>query len=372
MLQRLIRGRSCSSIKVCTVIFICLMLIMHLNQLFRSRHNDEYLSDSLNTYSAYSILLRSHTIWYNYLSKLKDSRSQQVYNLWMISYRPAKSSKNLRIKGLARYDLFDRLSYPNSSISTSDSFYGLSDIGFNCGKLFNISNQNDINLLVIGDCFPGFHTTTFMNIYKFYDRLISFVKSLIHNYPSAIVVWSLPIFPDNMNSELVLLHHHIITNVLIKNYALFIMQPYNLPTSLGEKQYIDHLLRQMIHIYCEISPHDFSVYNKYALNDKYLSIILSTVHKYLSKVRKDSSQNLNSQSLQDRCGKYIYTRKFDSFCMPRLKNVYPVLVTGLGGSGTHYITNELRSAGFKFFHEDVGEDGAVVSFKFTKIHNWSS
>jgi hypothetical protein len=365
MFSKLFRSRYFCSVKLCIILFVVLILFLHVNQYYRSRGIvfDDYVDGNLDTYSSYAILLRSHTIWYNYLSKVKDNRSQQIYNLWMVSFRQNKAMKAQKMKGLTKYDFFDSLYYPNSTISQAIKNSlprQMSSLKAECGKLFNVSSlsyQSTINLLVIDNCITGFESTSFLNIYQYYDQMVSLVKLLVESYSDAIFVWSLPQFPADMDAELVLLHHHIITTVLIKEQALVVMQPYNLPSNSSEKQYIDHLIRQLMHIYCEISPHDYSVYNKYAISEKYLSIILFTVHRYLLNVRNDA---VSSGSLQDRCGKYIYTRKFDSFCMPRLKHVYPVLVTGLGGSGTHHITNNLRSAGFKFYHEDVGDDGAVV------------
>ena len=367
MLSKLSRNRYYCSVKFLIILFLCIILFLHVNQYYRSGGAvfDEYADGKLDSYSSYSILLRSHTIWYNYLSKLKDSRSQQIYNLWMLSFRQNKAMKTLKINGLTKYDFFDSLYYPNTTLTKNSSLLKqIPGLKAECGKLFNVSSISDhstIYLLVINDCIPGFNSTSFLNIYQYYDQMVSLIKVLGKSYSETIFVWSLPQFPDNMDAELVLLHHHIITNVLIKEQALVVMQPYNLPTKVHEKQYIDHLIRQLIHIYCEISPHDYSVYNKYAISDQYLSIILTTVYRYLVKVRNDA---ISSESLDSRCGKYIYTRKFDSFCMPRLKHVYPVLVTGLGGSGTHYITNKLRSVGFKFYHEDLGDDGAVVRLNF--------
>eukprot|EP01034_Spumella_vulgaris_P021971 gene21971-28053_t len=38
---------------------------------------------------------------------------------------------------------------------------------------------------------------------------------------------------------------------------------------------------------------------------------------------------------------------------------FPLLVTGLGGSGSHYLANTLRGAGFEVSHEELDKDGAV-------------
>ena len=371
MFSKLSRSRYFCSVKLCIILLVVLILFLHVNQYYRSRGIvfDDYVDGNLDTYSSYAILLRSHTIWYNYLSKVKDNRSQQIYNLWMVSFRQNKAMKAQKMKGLTKYDFFDSLYYPNSTISQAikNSLPGqMSSLKAECGKLFNVSSlsyQSTINLLVIDDCIPGFQSSSFINIYQYYDQMVSLVKILVESYSDAIFVWSLPRFPADMDAELVLLHHHIITTVLIKEQALVVMQPYNLPPNPNEKKYIDHLISQLLYIDCEISPHDCSVYNKSAIRDKNISHVLSTVHHYLLNVRNDA---VSSGSLQDRCGKYIYTRKFDSFCMPRLKHVYPVLVTGLGGSGTHHITNSLRSAGFSFYHEAMGgEDGAVVRSTLT-------
>ena len=360
MFSKLPQNRSLSLVKLCITVFGCLILFLHVNQYYRSRgivFDDYVVDENLESYLSYTILLRSHTIWNSYLSNGIDNSDQPIYNLWN------KKLRTRKLAGLPKYDLIDSLFYPHSAIpqkSNSNLLGRKSNVKVECGKLFNASSlsyQSTINLLVIDDCIPGFQSSSFINIYQYYDQMVSLVKILVESYSDAIFVWSLPRFPADMDAELVLLHHHIITTVLIKEQALVVMQPYNLPSNSSEKQYIDHLIRQLMHIYCEISPHDYSVYNKYAISEKYLSIILFTVHRYLLNVRNDA---VSSGSLQDRCGKYIYTRKFDSFCMPRLKHVYPVLVTGLGGSGTHHITNNLRSAGFKFYHEDVGDDGAVV------------
>lgn len=359
------RAKYCKSL--CTVKFfaastVCMMIFFHLNQFFRSRivFHEEFSDHKLNIYSSNSILLRSHTIWYNYLSKLTDSRSQQVYKLWLLSYKPTSPSGNLRQKPVPKYEYFESATYSNYSIRSIHS-----DV--DCGKIYNISNisshpQQRINLLIFSNCVDEFAVVSFANIYTFYDKMIADINEMAVRFPNAIIVWSLPAFPEEMDAELVLLHHHIITTILIKIFGLVVMQPYNLPSIEGEKEYVGHLIRQFIQIYCEISPSDISAYKKNVISEQYLSLILNTVHQYLRRIRFDDSAKSfkTSMSLQNHCNKYIYTRKYDSFCMPRLMNVHPVLVTGLGGSGTHFVANKLRSAGFKFYHEDLAEDGSVV------------
>jgi len=353
--------------------FFVFIIYLHVKEFCRTNYylQDEFNDHKLNLYSPNSILLRSHTIWYSYLSKLTDSRSQQLYNLWSLSYKPTTKSPNFKQKLLPKYDFFEATIYANSTIQSSEGF-------FNCGHLYNITTgskqHKSISLLVFNTCVTGFESTTFKNIYTYYDRMIKYIEKITREYPNTILIWSLPSFPNEMSSELVLLHHHLITTVLIKLYALVVMQTRSLPAGLGEKQHISHLIRQFIQIYCDISPSDFSINNKFAINEQYLSLILYSVHNYILQIRVDGSKSMNNnynhnnyttvqrqqKTLQSMCGKYLYTRKYDAFCMPRLQNIYPVLITGLGGSGTHFLTNKLRSAGFKFYHEDVAQDGSVV------------
>ena len=54
------------------------------------------------------------------------------------------------------------------------------------------------------------------------------------------------------------------------------------------------------------------------------------------------------------------SRKYQSDCMTRPSVVYPLLVTGLGGSGTHAVSKQLRDRGVQVGHEEIETDGSVV------------
>ena len=66
-------------------------------------------------------------------------------------------------------------------------------------------------------------------------------------------------------------------------------------------------------------------------------------------------------SLRSRCQLLALTRKYDPVCHPPSALTHPLLVTGLGGSGSHYVANALRERGWRVRHEDIDSDGAVVS-----------
>lgn len=69
--------------------------------------------------------------------------------------------------------------------------------------------------------------------------------------------------------------------------------------------------------------------------------------------------------LQPFCPRYCYSlinsRKFRVGCFSACIRLYPLLVTGLGGSGTHEVANMLNIAGLKVPHEGLDDHGSVVS-----------
>jgi hypothetical protein len=67
----------------------------------------------------------------------------------------------------------------------------------------------------------------------------------------------------------------------------------------------------------------------------------------------------NVMSLLELCGPLLHSRKYDDRCMPRPRRLLPVLVTGLGGSGTHAIAQALAGRGVDMPHETMGKDGSV-------------
>lgn len=54
--------------------------------------------------------------------------------------------------------------------------------------------------------------------------------------------------------------------------------------------------------------------------------------------------------------------RYDSRCFPVPRRLLPVLITGLGGAGTHAIATYLQEAGIRVEHEGIGVDGSVVRY----------
>lgn len=67
----------------------------------------------------------------------------------------------------------------------------------------------------------------------------------------------------------------------------------------------------------------------------------------------------NEFSLFNKCFPYYNTRIYAPGCMPEPSELYAFLVTGLGGAGTHYLTNILRSIDVDVLHETFGFYGSV-------------
>ena len=60
------------------------------------------------------------------------------------------------------------------------------------------------------------------------------------------------------------------------------------------------------------------------------------------------------------CQRYVNTRKYQVGCMSPPSSLYPILITGLGGCGSHHIAQRLGRMGLQLPHEELGGDGSVV------------
>lgn len=67
----------------------------------------------------------------------------------------------------------------------------------------------------------------------------------------------------------------------------------------------------------------------------------------------------SSLSLLQLCGPILNSRGYHDRCLPRPLTLLPVLVTGLGGSGTHAIASSLKSMNIDMPHEKIGKHGSV-------------
>lgn len=96
----------------------------------------------------------------------------------------------------------------------------------------------------------------------------------------------------------------------------------------------------------------------------------STLHKFVEIIDEvsrgkcasslPSHRRISSFNLVENCSKYLNSRKYVEKCMPSPSKLLPILVTGLGGSGTHFYNNLLRSMHIDVYHESLtGSHGSV-------------
>ena len=72
-----------------------------------------------------------------------------------------------------------------------------------------------------------------------------------------------------------------------------------------------------------------------------------------------SAEERDSMRLAEKCTTIMHSRAYDDLCMPRPHQLLPVLVTGLGGSATHSISDALVASGADMPHESIGSQGSV-------------
>lgn len=145
------------------------------------------------------------------------------------------------------------------------------------------------------------------------------------------------------------------------NNILFLIHDSNTTdVEYEETNLMDYLLKQYIKPYKYIYNVRFS---NTISQDKRLDGLIE-----LSKMSKAIHFPLYSfyddKSLFNKCFKYYGTLIYMPGCMPEPIDIFAFLVAGLGGSGTHYVTNLLRSLDLDVLHEIFG-DYATVGWIFS-------
>jgi hypothetical protein len=89
----------------------------------------------------------------------------------------------------------------------------------------------------------------------------------------------------------------------------------------------------------------------------YMTFNTGTVKESIQRERTAAEVTFSSPQ----CRRFINTRKYQVDCRPVVSSLYPLLVTGLGGSGTHESAAKLIKKGLDLPHEVLGVDGSVVN-----------
>lgn len=98
---------------------------------------------------------------------------------------------------------------------------------------------------------------------------------------------------------------------------------------------------------------------KDTLKANYLEYYKQIPHSAKENIEFQLNAYYNDTSLFNRCFKYYNTRIYEPLCTPTSTNLHAFLVTGLGGSGSHFISNMFRSLNINVLHETFGRLGTI-------------
>lgn len=245
-------------------------------------------------------------------------------------------------------------------------------------------------VVVYQSCTPvqSFPSVSHHNIYEYYDSVIACGKTLSAAFPDDIIAWQAPSMviaaitkascdDETIQEDLDVLHRFLIDRH-VRSSGIIVLMPspdamkrcsdhgfYRLgwSTSTQHKEQLyniimDDLVREVVLRLSSI-PFNLRSYND-GIHDA--DCCASMLKKITMDQKHLMSPSVEQDDLSPLCSKYVFTRKFHPHCHPPSSKVKAVLVTGLGGSGTHFITNHLRSLGWRLHHEGLDDDGAVVSY----------
>jgi hypothetical protein len=165
-------------------------------------------------------------------------------------------------------------------------------------------------------------------------------------------MWSKPDVPKDSSIQLRVLHQYLILKHLIHDNGVLVIQP----DMMVKERVVPFLLYHNVHDAIQYQLQYMNINSKEGLK----LLLLSSSSSSSSSI--NLSIHKNDQRLATICNPLLNTRKYDERCFPYPEQLLPLLITGLGGSGTHEIANTLRSRGVRVRHEQIDADGTVSWF----------
>jgi hypothetical protein len=200
---------------------------------------------------------------------------------------------------------------------------------------------------------------SFRTIYKYFDDVQTEARVLSTKYPNALLLWDNSVVVETLSKsrddreggELQLLSDFLTLRHVLQGMGILVT---SLPLSQQQgkvSEASDALLRwQLSHVLEHMATHKLT-----SVSGGGASLVNEIVrHQHVR------LQAATPASLHTRCATLLYTRKYDPQCHPPQTLQYPLLVTGLGGAGTHFVAKRLSAEGWRVRHEEIGADGAVV------------
>ena len=213
-------------------------------------------------------------------------------------------------------------------------------------------------IVLVGDCFKERQSMSIENCYDYADTILHFLRGARTLLPYSLIVWitNIDLVEESKIVQKLMTYlagKYIIADIKV---VLFPMGLYyralstaksNFPTSSippSALQCIRDLLAHFV----------FQVENTFKVT--WSPIILRSDPRLSLQPPPSALQ----ETLSARCSSLINTRKYDSLCLPRPAVLLPVLITGLGGAGTHYLHSVGLRLGLRLSHEDIDAHGSVV------------
>jgi hypothetical protein len=227
-----------------------------------------------------------------------------------------------------------------------------------------------VSLILVGNCFDNSLYFSFEGIFKYFDKIAVSLNTIkvellqstsSHSLaiePTILVAWITPrpfLYSGqyHISSDWLSLKTHLITSFLKKEVNLIVIDLEQLHV-LNPNNYYK-------------STHEFEkMWMRILASKRFMTSFMQNLHLQIensfksatqNKYRNISNQNFNLETI---CPAILNSRKYLPRCLPRPKDLYPLLITALGGAGTHSVARQLQSLGLLIEHESISIHGSVV------------
>jgi hypothetical protein len=313
--------------------------------------------------------------------KFQKIKSQLARKLPALQKLPHKSVFNVVVLGETDI-LFDRDNYNVLFLASVCRMSGLQDMN---------DSLKSADIIVVSSCHGQKFPPALNDTYLFYDRLIASVKNLRKFRPGAMIAWEKPSFPVNFPyasasgrdisflAGVTLIDGNFGPKL---DYLISVVKD-----TILLNQFI--VLRHLVHDHlvpvwdcqalvwagkCQTSSSASKTFGVSSCNCLFDFQMIQELQFHATSVATGDDDGVGltqhgttSPSLYSKCWQVLVSRKFDSFCLPQPSilinartplsrgrhSVQDLLITGMGGAGTHSTTVYLRSMGISMQHESI-------------------
>ena len=191
-------------------------------------------------------------------------------------------------------------------------------------------------------------TRKHLDAYRYIDEVTSTLDALRAAAPDAVIGWLAPLdlFVEFDDNDETLLTTYLILKYIVHDHKYLVLPSYEFlydaNSEASEKEGSDAF---RVHIQVALQ----SLLQHLPADDE------AAVRSYFS-----PPVGASVSALSITCATILRTRKYKADCLPLPSHMPPILVTGLGGSGTHAVSSRLQVMGVQAYHESItGVHGAV-------------